>query len=91
MIKVIDKLFNGNIAESENLFTREESKRNKHLENADNKMGLLMATMNDKQKELFAAWQLEENELWCDEVETAYIRGFKTGVHIIVEAYNFEI
>ena len=50
-----------------------------------------METMNDKQKELFDAWRFADDGLWCDEVNTAYVRGFKSGAHLIIELYDFEI
>lgn len=90
MIKVIDKLFNGNIAESENLFSQDDCERNEKLEEAQNKLDLLMETMTDKQKELFDAWRWAEDGLWVYEVDTAYTRGFKSGVHLMIEVYNFK-
>ncbi len=91
MIKVIDKLFNGNISESENLFSKMNDERDKKLAEAEEKINLLMETMSDKQKELFEAWRWVDDGLWCDEVDKAYTRGFKSGVHLIIEVYNFEI
>ena len=91
MIKVIDKLFNGNISESENLFSKANDERDKKLAEAEEKINLLMETMNDKQKELFDAWRFADDGLRCDEVNTAYVRGFKSGAHLIIELYDFEI
>ncbi len=91
MIKVIDKLFNGNISESENLFSKLNDERDKKLTEAEEKINLLMETMSDKQKELFEAWRFAEDGLWRNEVSEAYVRGFKSGAHLIIELYDFEI
>ncbi len=91
MIKVIDKLFNGDAAENEKLFVKDDEQRQEKLKDAEAKMNLLMETLNDQQKKLFEAWRWADDGLWVYEVDAAYLRGFKTGTHLMIEVYNFNI
>ena len=91
MIRIIDQLFNGDAAQAEKLFLQGDEKRQNLLNDAETKMDLLTATFTDKQKELFEEWLWANDGLWVYEVETAYVRGFKTGAHVIIEVYDFNV
>ena len=91
MIRIIDQFFNGDAAQAEKLFLQSDEKRQNLLNDAETKMDLLSATFTDKQKELFEEWLWANDGLWVYEVETAYVRGFKTGAHVIIEVYDFNV
>ena len=91
MIRIIDQLFNGDAGQAEKLFSQGDEKRQNLLNDAETKMNLLTATFTDQQKELFEQWLWANDGLWVYEVKTAYVRGFKTGAHVIIEVYDFNV
>ena len=88
MESIIDKIFNGNISETERLLDPTISKRNRQLDEAEKKINKLLATMSKEQVKLFEEWRFIENGLWTDEVDRAYTRGFKIGSLLMIEVHN---
>ena len=88
MESIIDKIFNGNIPETERLIDPTILKRNQQLDEAEKKINKLLATLSKEQKTLFEEWRFVENGLWTDEVDRAYARGFKIGSLLMIEVHN---
>lgn len=88
MESIIDKIFNGNIPETERLLDPVISKRNQKLDEAEKKINKLLATMSKEQVKLFEEWRFIENGLWTDEVDRAYARGFKVGSLLMIEIHD---
>ena len=91
MSSIINKLFNGNLkAECENLLHSALYERNKKLDNLVKLEEELLKIFNGNEKELFDKWRETLEGIWCDEVDLAYERGFKTGALLMIEIHNFE-
>ena len=85
---VINQLFNGTIAEIEKISPKDRDERNKKLDKAAEQQERLFATFTKEQRKLFEKWQFCENDIWTDEVDFAYERGFKIGALLMMEILN---
>lgn len=88
---IINKLFNGGIPETEKLLDPILQKRNLLLDDAEKKFSMLLSSLNKEQKELFEAWRTVEDAIWVDEVDRAYVRGFKIGSLLMIEVHSVKI
>ena len=92
MQSLINKLFNGNLtAECEKLIDPATHERNAKLDDAEKREVKLVNTLNEEQKKLFNEWRTTQDGIWCDEVDLAYERGFKTGALLMVEIYDIKL
>ena len=91
MESIINKLFNGGVPETEKLLDPTLYKRNKQLDDAENKFSMLLASLNKEQTALFEAWRDIEDSIWVSEVDRAYARGFKTGALLMIEVHDLKI
>ena len=92
MQSLINKLFNsGTQPECEKLIDRTRNERKAKLGEAEKRETELLALLNDEQKRVFNKWRNCEEELWCDEFELAYERGFRTGALLMLELHNTKI
>ena len=92
MQSLINKLFNGNAtAECEKLIDSATYERNAKLDDAEKRETKLVNALNDEQKKLFNEWRTAQDGIWCDEVDLAYERGFKTGALLMVEIYDIKL
>ncbi len=88
MQSLINKLFNGNTKpECEKLIDPRQT-RNAKLDEAQKREEKLLTSLNEEQKEIFNKWRDCEEALWCDEIDLAYERGFKTGALVMKEVYD---
>ena len=85
---IINKLFNGDAPESEKLIDSAIYKRNAKLDDAQKRETKLVNALSDEQKRLFNEWRTAQDGIWCDEVDLAYERGFKTGALLMIEVHN---
>ena len=86
---IINKLFNGDTpAECEKLIDSAIYKRNAKLDDAEKRETELVNALSDEQKRLFNEWRTAQDGVWCDEVDLAYERGFKTGALLMIEVHN---
>ena len=91
MSSIINKLFNGNLkAECENLLQSALYERNKKLDKLIQLEEELLKIFNESEKGLFDKWREALEGIWCDEVDLAYERGFKTGALLMIEIHDFE-
>ena len=91
MSSIINKLFNGNLkAECENLLQSALYERNKKLDKLIQLEEELLKVFNESEKGLFDKWRETLEGIWCDEVDLAYERGFKTGALLMIEIHDFE-
>jgi hypothetical protein len=89
MQSLINKLFNGNAnAECENLIDSAMHERNVKLDDAEKRETKFVNTLSDEQKKLFNEWRTAQGDVWCDEVDLAYERGFKTGALLMIEVHD---
>ncbi len=91
MESIINKLFNGTTPQVEKLLETNDGTRDKLLKQAEIKLDSLFSALNEKQQTLFEEWHAIEDELWSDEVDRAYARGFKTGALLMIEVHDFKI
>ena len=91
MESIINKLFNGTTPQVEKLLETSDSARDKLLKQAETKLDSLFAALNKKQQTLFEEWRAIEDELWLDEIDRAYSRGFKTGALLMIEVHDVKI
>ena len=90
MHSLINHLFNGTIAEIEKISPKDREERNKKLDKAAEQQERLFATLTKEQRKLFDEWQFPENDIWTDEVDFAYERGFKIGALLMMEILHIE-
>ena len=88
MKNILQKLYNGELYESENMVKEKSSEQSKQTERILKAYDGLMETLSKEQKELFKKWQDLDAFDWLDSVEAAYLRGFKTGMLIAIEVYR---
>lgn len=90
MKSIISRLFDNELYESESLVGREERKKKKIEETRGKAHDALWNTLSRAQQDLFRAWELENGIMNDEEVEAAYVRGFKTGALLGFEVSNFD-
>ena len=89
MQSLINKLFNGEApAQCEKLLAPATYVRNAKLDEIIKKETSLLNALNEEQKELFNEWRTAQDGLWCDEIDLAYERGFKTGALLMIEVHD---
>lgn len=89
MQSLISKLFNGESpAQCEKLIDPAIYVRNTKMDEAAKKETSLLSTLNEEQKNLFNEWRTDQDDIWCDEVDLAYERGFKTGALLMIEVHD---
>lgn len=91
MQSLINKLFNGDAqAESEKLIDPTLYERHAKLDELEKRETKLVDTFNEEQTKLFNEWRSAQADVWCDEVDLAYERGFKTGALLIFEVHDIK-
>ena len=91
MQSLINKLFNGDApAECEKLIDSTLYERQAKLDEAEKKETKLLDSLNEEQKKLFTEFQSAKDEVWCDEIDLSYERGFKTGARLMIEVHNIK-
>lgn len=89
MQSLINKLFNGNgTAECEKVIDSALYERKTKLDKAEKGEMQLLNSFNEEQKKLFEDWKFLAEGIWCEEVDLAYERGFKTGALLMVEIHD---
>lgn len=85
MKSIITKLYNGELYELENSEQKELRKKLKTEESRGKMHDALWKTLSHEQQNLFREWELESGSIWEEEIEAAYLNGFKLGALLGLE------
>lgn len=91
MNETIRKLYSGELVEYENTgCTKPNKARNERLNKLDRLLRELEKSLSEEQKKIFQEWQGLDTDNWLEENEHAYIRGFKVGTMLAIEAHQVD-
>ena len=90
MKNIIQRLYDGELYESGNIIDKAQWKKTKTEESRGKAHDALWNTLSASQQDLFRAWELESSNIWTEEIEEAYTRGFKIGALLGFEINNVD-
>ena len=88
MKNILQRLYYGELYESENIIQEKSTQCPKQQERTLKAYDIFMQTLSKEQKEMFEQWQNLDGLDWSDSVEAAYLRGFKIGMLIAIEVHR---
>ena len=93
MKSIIHELYASEFLDFKSIEEKELYKKMKIEEARDKKHDAIWNTLSPEQKTLFREWEFEEGDVWMEEIEEAYAKGFKIGALLGLELghANFEI
>ncbi len=88
MKNILHRLYYGELYECENIVKEKSAQCFKQQEKTLKAYDVFMQTLSEEQKAMFEKWQNLDGLDWADSVEAAYLRGFKIGMLIAIEAHR---
>lgn len=91
-MKTILKLWNGHISQEGIHSERIERITKKEKERKDNEQvrERFYKSLSEEQEKLYREYDWTHGEKWCDEVDQAFVDGFRTGVLLMLDVFKEE-
>ena len=85
MKSIITKLYNGELYELKSTEQKKLRTKLKTEESRGKMHDALWSTLSPEQQNLFREWEFESGSIWNEEIEEAYLHGFKLGALLGLE------